>query len=72
MYLLAIAAFPSACFSAFIAANSFKTTLPTVNPFITVGIGTAMVHRAGCHRLGRRGCESLHGYWRASVPCAAP
>jgi len=42
MYLLAIAAFPSACFSAFIAANSFKTTLPTVNPFITVGIGTVI------------------------------
>jgi cytosine permease len=38
--LLAIAAFPSACFSAFIAANSFKTTLPTVNPFISVGVGT--------------------------------
>jgi cytosine permease len=40
MYLLAIAAFPPACFSSFIAANSFKTTLPKVNPFITVGIGT--------------------------------
>jgi cytosine permease len=39
--LLAIAAFPSACFSSFIAANSFKTTLPKVNPFISVGIGTA-------------------------------
>ena len=38
--LLAVAAFPSACFSAFIAANSFKTTLPTVNPFVSVGIGT--------------------------------
>jgi cytosine permease len=38
--LLAIAAFPSACFSAFIAANSFKTTLPTVNPFVSVGLGT--------------------------------
>jgi cytosine permease len=38
--LLAVAAFPSACFSAFIAANSFKTTLPTVNPFLSVGIGT--------------------------------
>ncbi len=38
--LLAIAAFPSACFSAFIAANSFKTTLPTVNPFMSVGAGT--------------------------------
>jgi len=40
MYLLAIAAFPPACFSAFIAANSFKTTLPKVNPFASVGIGT--------------------------------
>jgi len=40
MYLLAIAAFPPACFSSFIAANSFKTTLPKVNPFISVGIGT--------------------------------
>jgi len=42
MYLLAIAAFPPACFSAFIAANSFKTTLPKVNPSISVGIGTAV------------------------------
>jgi cytosine permease len=37
--LLALAAFPSACFSSFIAANSFKTTLPTVNPFVSVGAG---------------------------------
>jgi cytosine permease len=42
MYLLAIAAFPPACFSSFIAANSFKTTLPKVNPSISVGIGTAV------------------------------
>ena len=39
MYLLAIAAFPPACFSAFIAANSFKTTLPNVKPFISCGLG---------------------------------
>jgi cytosine permease len=39
MYLLAIAAFPPACFSSFIAANSFKTTLPKVNPSISCGIG---------------------------------
>jgi len=38
-YLLAIAAFPPACFSSFIAANSFKTTLPKVNPWISVGAG---------------------------------
>ena len=37
---MAIAAFPPACFSSFIAANSFKTTLPKVNPFISCGIGT--------------------------------
>jgi len=42
MFLLAIAAFPPACFSSFIAANSFKTTLPKVNPFLSVGIGTAI------------------------------
>jgi len=42
MLLLAIAAFPSACFSSLIAANSFKTTLPKVNPFISCGIGTAV------------------------------
>jgi cytosine permease len=42
MFLLAVAAFPPACFSAFIAANSFRTTLPNVNPFISVGIGTAV------------------------------
>jgi cytosine permease len=40
MYLLAIAAFPPACFSAFIAANSFKTTLPKVRPLISCGIGS--------------------------------
>lgn len=42
LFLLAVAAFPSACFSSFIAANSFKTTLPNVNPFISVGIGTVI------------------------------
>jgi cytosine permease len=40
LILLALAAFPPACFSSFIAANSFKTTLPKVNPFVSVGIGT--------------------------------
>jgi len=42
LFLLALAAFPPACFSAFIAANSFKTTLPNVNPFVSVGIGTVV------------------------------
>jgi cytosine permease len=40
LILLAISSFPPACFSAFIAANSFKTTMPNVNPFVSVGIGT--------------------------------
>ncbi len=39
MLALTVASFPPACFSSFIAANSFKTTLPTVNPFISVGLG---------------------------------
>lgn len=39
--LLAVAAFPPACFSSLIAAASFKNTLPKVNPFISCGIGTA-------------------------------
>ena len=40
LWLLALAVFPSSCFSSMIAANSFKTTLPKVNPWISVGIGT--------------------------------
>ena len=37
---LTLASFPGACFSSFIAANSFKTVMPKINPFISVGIGT--------------------------------
>jgi cytosine permease len=40
MILLTLASFPCACFSSFIAANSFKTVMPKVNPFVSVGIGT--------------------------------
>ena len=40
MILLAISSFPGGCFSAFIAANSFKTTMPKVNPWLSVGLGT--------------------------------
>jgi cytosine permease len=42
MLALTIASFPPACFSSFIAANSFKTTLPNVNPFVSVGIGAVV------------------------------
>lgn len=37
---LTIAALPGACFSSFIAANSFKTVMPRVNSFVSVGLGT--------------------------------
>jgi cytosine permease len=36
---LTLASFPGACFSSLIAANSFKTVMPKVNPFVSVGIG---------------------------------
>jgi len=36
---LALSAFPGACFSSFIAANSFKTVMPRINPTLSVGIG---------------------------------
>jgi cytosine permease len=36
---LTLAAFPGACFSSFIAANSFKTVMPQVNSFVSVGLG---------------------------------
>jgi cytosine permease len=39
---LTLASFPGACFSSFIAANSFKTTMPKVNPFVSVGIGSVV------------------------------
>lgn len=39
---LTLAAFPGACFSSFIAANSFKTTMPGVSPFVSVGIGAVV------------------------------
>lgn len=39
MFLLAIAAFPAACFSSLIAANSFKAMLPNVNSTAAVSVG---------------------------------
>ncbi len=39
-FLLAISAFPSACFCSLVAAQSFQNTLPKVNPYITCGLGT--------------------------------
>ena len=39
---LTLAAFPGACFSSFIAANSFKTVMPKVSPYLSVSIGTVV------------------------------
>ncbi|MDR1478562.1 MAG: hypothetical protein LBJ00_06435 [Planctomycetaceae bacterium] len=38
-FLLALAAFPSACFCTFIAANCIKTSFPSVNQWISCGLG---------------------------------
>ena len=40
MILLAISSIPGACFSSYIAANSFRTTLPKVHPLISVALGS--------------------------------
>jgi cytosine permease len=40
LWILALSSFPASCFSSFIAANSFKTTLPKINPWISVGCGS--------------------------------
>ena len=63
MYLLAIAAFPPACFSSFIAANSFKTTLPNVNPFVSCGIGTIGRYRSGGLTSGRECGRCFYRDW---------
>jgi cytosine permease len=38
---LVISAFPAACVSSLIGANSFKSVFPKVNPLVTCGVGTA-------------------------------
>ena len=52
-FLLALAAFPAGCFSSFIAANSFKTTMPNIKPAISVSVGTAVSILLARDRLGR-------------------
>ncbi len=41
MFLLAIAAFPSACFCTFIAAGCIKTSFPKINHWLSCGVGCA-------------------------------
>lgn len=39
MFLLAVAAFPSACFCTLIAADCIKTSFPKINPWVSCGVG---------------------------------
>lgn len=39
---LVVSAFPAACVSSLIGANSFKTVFPKINPLVTCGIGAAV------------------------------
>ncbi|MDR1382265.1 MAG: hypothetical protein LBJ67_00240 [Planctomycetaceae bacterium] len=39
MFLLAISAFPSACFCTLIAADCIKTSFPKINPWVSCGLG---------------------------------
>jgi cytosine permease len=64
MIALTIAAFPSACFSSLIAANSFKTTMPKLSPFITVGIGALVSILIAVMPLGAAADKK----WAASLP----
>ena len=53
---LALSAFPGACFSSFIAANSFKTVMPRINPVLSVAIGTLVsIGLAVSGRAGKLG-----------------
>jgi cytosine permease len=64
MIALTIASFPSACFSSFIAANSFKTTMPKVNPFVSVGIGALLSILIAIFPLNAPASEK----WAAQLP----
>jgi purine-cytosine permease-like protein len=61
---LTLASFPGACFSSFIAANSFKTTLPKVNPFVSVGIGAIVSILIAVLPMG----ASTADKWAAKLP----
>ncbi len=55
--LLALAAFPPACFATFISANSFKTTMPNVHPYISCGIGTLVAIALAVSGLAGRAAD---------------
>jgi len=62
---LAITAFPSACFSSLIAANSIKTTLPKVNPWISCGIGCVVALALAISGVAGK-CVAIFGFIGAS------
>ena len=59
--LLALAAFPPACFSSLIAAASFRNTLPKVNPFISCGDRHGRFDRIGAVGLCGAGAPQCSG-----------
>ncbi|HEY5911814.1 MAG TPA: cytosine permease [Verrucomicrobiae bacterium] len=61
---LTLAAFPGACFSSLIAANSFKTTLPKANPLVTVGIGAIVSIIIAVMPVG----AAIDQKWAAKLP----
>ena len=64
-FALAITAFPSACFSSLIAANSIKTTLPKVNPWVSCGIGCAIAIALAISGVAGK-CAAVFGFIGAS------
>lgn len=62
---LTLAAFPGACFSSFIAANSFKTVMPRVNSFLSVGLGALVSIILAVTRVAEN-LESVFGLIGAS------
>lgn len=64
-FALAITAFPSACFSSLIAANSIKTTLPKVNPWISCGIGCVVALALAISGVAGK-CVAIFGFIGAS------
>lgn len=64
-FALAVTAFPSACFCSLIAANSIKTTLPKVNPWISCGIGCAVAIALAISGVAGK-CIAVFGFIGAS------
>jgi len=65
MFALALTAFPSVCFCSLIAANSIKTTLPKINPWVSCGVGCAAALALAISGIAGK-CEPVFGFIGAS------